>query len=52
MLEHEASSDGEHVDLSGVPGVGGLSCTSHEPNGMFLAFLMLWPLPETEMPVS
>lgn len=38
MLEHEASSDGEHVDLSGVPGVGGLSCTSHEPNGMFLAF--------------
>lgn len=50
MLEHEASSDGEHVDLSGALG-GALSCTSHEPHGMFLAFLMLRPLPETDLPV-
>ena len=39
MLEHEASSDGEHVDLSGALG------------GSLLAVLMLRPLPETDLPV-
>ena len=29
---------------------GALSSTSHEPHGMFPAFLMLQPRPETDLP--